>query len=254
MYPTTDLARLRDFFAPDDLEWKPITISKKTGKGLAAAYITNRAIMERLDLVVGAENWRNEYRPGPSGGVVCGLSVRVVREDGTGEWVTKWDGADNTDIEAVKGGLSNAMRRAAVQWGIGRYLYDIPSQWVPIDEWGKFTQAPRLPREFVPASARAAAPERSPERPAERPSAERPADRPLERAAPAERPAPADRPERAAAPERTGSAERPMPVVPPEPGLSSERPARPAEGYGGGDGGGRFDAPPRPRPAAPRER
>ena len=222
MYPPTDLARLRDFFVPDDLEWKPITVSKKTGKGLAAAYITNRAIMERLDLVVGAENWRNEYRPGPSGGVVCGLSVRVVREDGTGEWVTKWDGADNTDIEAVKGGLSNAMRRAAVQWGIGRYLYDIPSQWVPVDEWGKFTQVPRLPREFVPAGARAAAPERP--TPAERPGV-------------ADRPTPAER-----APVSERPSERPAP----------ERPARPAadEGYGSGDGGGRYDAPPRPRPAA----
>jgi hypothetical protein len=149
---TTDLRRLRDHFPTHDIEWKPITVSKKTGKGLAAAYITNRAIMERLDETVGPENWRNDFRPGPNGGVVCGLSIRVVREDGTSEWITKWDGADNTDIEAVKGGLSNAMRRAAVQWGIGRYLYDVPSQWVPVDDYGRFTQEPRLPREFLPAA------------------------------------------------------------------------------------------------------
>ncbi len=111
-----DLRRLRDHFHPTDVEWKPIAISKKTQKGLAAAYITNRAIMERLDEVVGPENWKNDFRPGPNGGVVCGLSLRVVRDDGSSEWITKWDGADNTDIEAVKGGLSNAMRRAAVQW------------------------------------------------------------------------------------------------------------------------------------------
>ena len=154
---TTDLRRLRDHFTPADIEWKPITISKKTNKGLAASYITNRAIMERLDDVVGPENWRNDFRPGPSGGVVCGLAIRVVREDGTSEWIAKWDGAENTDIEAVKGGLSNAMRRAAVQWGIGRYLYDVPSQWVPVDDYGKFVQEPRLPREFLPV-------ERQPER------------------------------------------------------------------------------------------
>ncbi|HYE59048.1 MAG TPA: Rad52/Rad22 family DNA repair protein [Rhodothermales bacterium] len=154
---TTDLRRLRDYFHAGDIEWKPITVSKKTSKGLAAAYITNRAIMERLDEVVGPENWRNDFRPGPNGGVVCGLSIRVVREDGTSEWITKWDGADNTDIEAVKGGLSNAMRRAAVQWGIGRYLYDIPSQWVAVDDYGRFTQEPRLPREFLPTEVRPSA-------------------------------------------------------------------------------------------------
>jgi hypothetical protein len=39
--------------------------------------------------------------------------------------VTKWDGAQESQIEATKGGLSGAMKRAAVQWGIGRYLYDL---------------------------------------------------------------------------------------------------------------------------------
>ena len=145
-----DLARLADYFAPEELEWKPITISKKTNKGLAAAYVTNRAIMARLDEVCGPENWKNDFRPGPNGGVVCGLSIRIVREDGSSEWVTKWDGADNSDIEAVKGGLSNAMRRAAVQWGIGRYLYELPSTWVPVDDYGRFVQEPEIPARFRP--------------------------------------------------------------------------------------------------------
>jgi hypothetical protein len=140
-----DLKRLSDFFTAEDVEWKPITISKKTNKGLAAAYITNRAIMDRLDEVVGPENWRNEFTTGPGGGVLCGLSIRVGQE-----WVTKWDGAENTDIEPVKGGLSNAMRRAAVQWGIGRYLYDLPQQWAPVEERGRFVQSPRIAPHFLP--------------------------------------------------------------------------------------------------------
>lgn len=143
-----DLKRLADFFPAEDLEWKPITISKRTSKGLAAAYITNRAIMDRLDEVVGPENWRNEYRPGPCGGVLCGISIRIGDE-----WVTKWDGAENSDIEPVKGGLSNAMRRAAVQWGIGRYLYNLPQQWVPVDERGRFTHPPRIDPKFLPQNA-----------------------------------------------------------------------------------------------------
>lgn len=145
-----NLHDLAAYFEPHELEFKPITVSKKTGKGLPAAYVTNRAVMERLDRVCGPENWRNEFRPGPGGGVVCGLSIRVVREDGTSEWITKWDGAENTDIEAIKGGLSNAMRRAAVQWSIGRYLYDVELQWQEVDEYGRFKVQPRLPRQFLP--------------------------------------------------------------------------------------------------------
>jgi len=137
----TDLARLRDPFAPGDIEWRVQTAGEKNGKPWARvlAYVTNRAIMERFDEVVGPENWQNVYREGPSGGVVCGLSVRVTRADGSADWVTKWDGAENTDVEPVKGGLSNAMKRAAVQWGIGRYLYDLEEGWAQLSENGRFS-------------------------------------------------------------------------------------------------------------------
>lgn len=109
-------------FEEHDIEWRAQRVGISNNKPYASvlAYVTNRAIMQRLDDVCGPENWRNEYRPGPVGGVLCGLSIRV-----NDEWVTKWDGADNTDIEAIKGGLSDSMKRAAVQWGIGRYLYHL---------------------------------------------------------------------------------------------------------------------------------
>ncbi len=143
--PRIDFAALAAFFPPDDLEWKPVTIARAQGKALAAAYVTNRAIMDRLDSVVGPDGWKNEFRPGPHGGVLCGLSLRIGDE-----WITKWDGAENTDIEPVKGGLSSSMRRAAVQWGIGRYLYALPGQWVKVDDRGRFVETPRLPKQFLP--------------------------------------------------------------------------------------------------------
>lgn len=151
MHTPIDLSRLRDFFDENDIDWKPIAVSKKTGKALAAAYVTNRAIMDRLDEVCGPENWKNEYKSGPAGGIICGLSVRVGDD-----WVTKWDGAENTDVEAVKGGLSTSMRRAAVQWGIGRYMYRLPNQWVPVDQHGRFSQKPKIPSEFLPPRTRRA--------------------------------------------------------------------------------------------------
>lgn len=107
-------------FKPVDVEWR-ISRAGYTANGpyaMVLAYVTNRAIMKRLDDTFGVFGWRNEFKEAPGGGVMCGISIK----NGT-EWVTKWDGADNTQIEAVKGGLSGAMKRCAVQWGIGRYLY-----------------------------------------------------------------------------------------------------------------------------------
>lgn len=128
-----DLSKLTEPFPNADIEWR-IGRAGKNDKGIWAmclAYITNRAIMERLDEVCGPGNWRNEYREAPAGGVLCGLSIRIGDE-----WVTKWDGAENTNMEAVKGGLSGAMKRAAVQWGIGRYLYHLPEGWASVHKGG----------------------------------------------------------------------------------------------------------------------
>ena len=150
---TKDLKRLADPFPASDIEWKPITISKKTSKGLAAAYVTNRAVMQRLDEICEPANWRNEFAPGPDGGVLCGISINVTPQADTPTWVTKYDAAENSDIEPVKGGISNSMRRAAVQWGIGRYLYDLPAQWLPVDQRGRFKKTPSLPAEFLPEDA-----------------------------------------------------------------------------------------------------
>lgn len=141
--------RLTDFFDAEDIEWKPVTVSKKTGKALAAAYITARAIQERLDEVFGVGGWKNEYRAGPDGGVIC----RIYFRNEEGDWVWREDGAENTDIESVKGGLSGALKRAGSALGIGRYLYKLPQVWAPVDDYGKFKQAPSIPRQFLPPTA-----------------------------------------------------------------------------------------------------
>ena len=131
---TVNLAALKEPFPADHIEWRLQSSGEKNGKvwAICLAYVTNRAIMDRLDDVVGPGNWKNEFREGPGGGVLCGISIRI-----DGEWVCKWDGAENTDVEAVKGGLSGASKRAAVQWGIGRYLYDLEEGFAVVTENGK---------------------------------------------------------------------------------------------------------------------
>ena len=105
-----DLSKLKEPFPYEDIEWRLQQADKgKNGIwGKCLAYVTNRAICNRLDEVVGPENWKNEFKTGPDGGVLCGLSIKV-----DGEWVTKFDGSENTNIEAVKGGLSGAGACAA---------------------------------------------------------------------------------------------------------------------------------------------
>lgn len=127
------LRNLAKPFEAKDIEWRVGQAGDKKSGGVWAkvlAYVTNRAIMQRLDDVVGPSRWKNEFAAAPEGdGVTCGVSIYINEHLG---WVTKWDGASNTDIEAIKGGLSNAMKRAAVQWGVGRYLYDLESGWAEI--------------------------------------------------------------------------------------------------------------------------
>lgn len=100
---------------------EPRLVKFRPGGGKQLAYIDARDVMKRLDDVMGAENWQDKYIP-VEGGFICELSLRIE-----GEWITKSNGANNTKIEPVKGGISGALKRAAVNWGLGRYLYYMPS-------------------------------------------------------------------------------------------------------------------------------
>lgn len=142
------IEKLQKPFMPEEIEWRAGATNADKTKALALAYITSRAVMNRLDETVGIENWKDTYEKGPDGGVLCGLSIRVGNE-----WVTKYDGAENTDFEGVKGGLSDALKRAAVKWGIGRYLYQLDGVWVACEQRGKsviLKQNPSLPAWALP--------------------------------------------------------------------------------------------------------
>jgi hypothetical protein len=144
------LKALQKPFEIDEIEWRIGAKNSDATKGIALAYISNRAIQKRLDEVCGVFGWRNEFREWKGKEQICGISIKTS----DGEWITKWDGAGDTDIEGTKGGLSGAMKRAASQWGIGRYLYDIPNQWVRIKHLGgknyKLDEVPKLPKWALP--------------------------------------------------------------------------------------------------------
>lgn len=123
-------------FPRDAISWRSQSLTKDGDKALALAYIDARDVMRRLDEVVGPENWQDRYEV-HGDKTICYLSIKV--EQGSFEkpyeWVTKADGAGDTQVEAEKGSISDAFKRAAVKWGIGRYLYDIPAPWVPCETY-----------------------------------------------------------------------------------------------------------------------
>lgn len=119
-------------FAVGEMKWRQQGKPSARGNVQLLCYLDARAVADRLDDVVGPARWRNSFHAGAGGGVVCRLEIRAA----DGEWVWREDGAENTDIEGVKGGMSGAFKRAAVQFGIGRVLYRLPTTWVDAkDGW-----------------------------------------------------------------------------------------------------------------------
>ncbi len=101
-------------FSPQQVKWRV------GGGGKQLAYIDARHVMDRLDKVVGHENWQDDFVTEPSGRVMCRLSIRV-----NGEWITKCDAAGETKVESEKGAFSDAFKRAAVKFGVARDLYRV---------------------------------------------------------------------------------------------------------------------------------
>lgn len=120
-------------FAAEEIDWRIGSTNGDKTKGMALAYMDARAVMDRLDGVCGPDNWQCNYTAGVAGSIVCNLGIRMP----SGEWVWKADGAGATDVEGEKGMLSDALKRAAVRWGVGRYLYEMKSPWVAIEARGR---------------------------------------------------------------------------------------------------------------------
>lgn len=141
-------ARLADPFPASEIKWKPQSV--KGNRALALAYIDARLVEDRLDDVAGPGNWEDLYEILLDGSVMCRLRIRMP--DG---WVTKMDVGSQSDQpdggDRMKAAFSDALKRTAVKWGIGRYLYRIPTQWHDYDPVKKcFTNPPKLGPNSLP--------------------------------------------------------------------------------------------------------
>jgi hypothetical protein len=150
--PTTAAALTRALAAPFDpaiVRFKPAVVSGN--RALALAYVDARAIQDRLDEVLGVEGWQDDYECLTDGSVVCRLRLRLGDE-----WVTKVDVGGPSEQpdggDRLKAAFSDALKRAAVKFGVGRYLYRLPAQWVDYDpQKRQLAKTPSLPAFALPA-------------------------------------------------------------------------------------------------------
>lgn len=108
--------QLRAYFPPDEVLFRVQSSPR------VIAYIDSRTVAKRLDEVVGAENWNFELIPlqyNTTGDLVLAkgrLTIHGAFKESVG---------DQSNVARSKGTDSDALKRAAVRWGIGEYLYHL---------------------------------------------------------------------------------------------------------------------------------
>lgn len=138
------LTQLKNPFDPKFLKWRVGATNKDKTKGIALAYLDAREVMKRLDDVCGPDRWQSRLtRTGD--GFTCEIGIKF--DD---EWVWKSNSAGDTKVEPIKGGSSDAFKRAAAVWGVGRYLYYLPNKWVELNEYKQLKEIPELPDWAIP--------------------------------------------------------------------------------------------------------
>lgn len=139
------LNQLKQPFDPNVIHWRAGATNRDKTKAIALAYVDARDVMKRLDEVMGLD-WQCRYDHVTPNGVVCSIGLKI-----NDEWLWRANGAGETQVEGEKGALSDAFKRAAVLWGIGRYLYYLPNEWVAYDSTKKkLVTVPTLPNWALP--------------------------------------------------------------------------------------------------------
>ncbi len=143
------LAALAAPFEAGEVKAKPAAVSGN--RALAIFYVDARVIQDRLDSVVGVAGWSDDYTVLPDGCVSCKLRCKI-----DGEWITKMDVGGKSEQpdegDQMKAAFSDSLKRAAVKFGVGRYLYRTPSVWCDYDpQKRQFVRPPALPAAALPA-------------------------------------------------------------------------------------------------------
>lgn len=105
----------------DEVEVRPIEV-KDGRKATLLLYQDARCAMNILDSTLGSTTWQREYYEA-AGLLFCKIGIF---DSESNQWLWKSDTGSKSNIEEDKGLASDAFKRAAVAWGIGRELYTAP--------------------------------------------------------------------------------------------------------------------------------
>lgn len=136
------LSALAEPFLEQDIQWRAGPVSRDKKKAQALPYAEPRIYEDRLNRVCPG-NWECHFIPWDKR-LICEVTIHGVTRASTGE---ENDGgfAPGTSTEA------QAFKRACSKFGLGRYLYDIVTEWVEYDDERKrLIRTPRLSKEFLP--------------------------------------------------------------------------------------------------------
>ena len=147
---------LRAPFSGDKVQWRVGSTNRDGDGGTILAYIDKREYEGRLDSVFGADKWSTELSFNEIGVVV---KIKATFPDGSEVYHTngsgyKYDKDGRVDADGFKAAISQAFKRAASEFGIGRYLYDIESPWVKLNN-KRFYGEVLLPDAILPENEKA---------------------------------------------------------------------------------------------------
>ena len=123
-------------FDPAEIKWRVGATNQGKDKGLPVCYVDARTVQDRLDDVLTPFGWQCRHEMGHDKRITCHIGVCYL-EHPDEPWIWKSDGAGETDTEAEKGSYSDSFKRAAVKWGVAKYLYAVKAPWVAIEPAGK---------------------------------------------------------------------------------------------------------------------
>jgi len=125
----------------DRLDWRPQYYNNKDKSKATRAnvsfYLPIEAVVETLDNVCGPHGWQSHLSPiGNGPAMICSLSIYAPDHNA---WITKSDAGfiattqNDGEATTIKGSASDALKRAAQLWGVGRFIKKFPDIWVAWD-------------------------------------------------------------------------------------------------------------------------
>jgi hypothetical protein len=125
MYLAQILPKLKEIMP---YKWRVQSFNKNKPQATCVAYIDARDVMDRLDEVC-TYGWHRNHEE-LKGRIYAGVGIILP----SGKIMWRWDCGTESNTEAEKGESSDSFKRAAVNVGVGRFLYDLDIKYLDANE------------------------------------------------------------------------------------------------------------------------